>query len=205
MKLPDFVIRFIRYKLTKLREKGADEIIGHNIRWRKNKQHTAKAVVEGEDVLPERPFLYRWFLWPKNKYLNAYLHHFVRDDEDRALHDHPWPNLSILLASQYIEHTIDAGGIHKRTVFKRGDIKFRTPYTAHRVELTNDYERPDDLWLSDWLAYAARAADPAYARIGSWSLFITGPVMHVWGFHCPETGWRSSAEFHEKHGCDDGP
>ena len=29
----------------------------------------------------------------------------MRDDEDRALHDHPWHNVSLLLVGQYIEVT----------------------------------------------------------------------------------------------------
>ena len=44
---------------------------------------------------------------------NLYLHEFSRSDDDRALHDHPWLfNLSVLLSGTYVEHTIDAGGIH---------------------------------------------------------------------------------------------
>ena len=37
---------------------------------------------------------------PRQSYLvslwNVYLHEFRRYDHDRALHDHPWPNCSIL-------------------------------------------------------------------------------------------------------------
>ena len=45
----------------------------------------------------DNPYLYRWFLLPRNPVANVYLHRFFRDDEDRALHDHPWPFLSIVL------------------------------------------------------------------------------------------------------------
>lgn len=43
------------------------------------------------------PYMERWWLIPRNRFFNIYLHRFWRSDDDRALHDHPWVNLSILL------------------------------------------------------------------------------------------------------------
>ncbi len=51
----------------------------------------------------DHPYLLRWFLIPHNRYCNVYLHQFLRSDDDRALHDHPWPSLSILIKGQYRE------------------------------------------------------------------------------------------------------
>lgn len=188
MRVPKFVVRILRRRLDSLRLTVPDEIIGHNARTRKRDGHAG---------VIDRPFLLRWYVVPKNKWCNIYLHHFVRDDEDRALHDHPWWNVSLLLAGQYIEHTIRAGGIHMRQLFQEGDLKFRSPRMAHRVELTYGLVRDalDPLRIDPWLMIGASG------KIGSWSLFITGPVVHVWGFHCPKAGWRSSAEFHEQKGC----
>src|SRR5690606_37136256 len=45
---------------------------------------------------------------------NLYLHQFLRDDDDRALHDHPSWAASFMLQGGYVEHTIAAGGIHHR-------------------------------------------------------------------------------------------
>jgi hypothetical protein len=45
----------------------------------------------------ERPYLLRWWVIPRNKVFNVYLHLFLRSDDDRALHDHPWANASMLL------------------------------------------------------------------------------------------------------------
>ena len=56
----------------------------------------------------------RWWVIPRNKWFNVYLHHFLRSDDDRALHDQPWWNLSILLDGEYTEHTIAAGGVRLR-------------------------------------------------------------------------------------------
>lgn len=111
----------------------------------------------------EAPYLLRWWLLPRNPVFNIYVHQFLRSDEDRALHDHPWANCSILLEGQYTEHEIRAGGVHVATVRKAGDWRFRwTGRMAHRIELTHDI---------------------------CWTLFITGPRYRSWGFHCPTAGW----------------
>lgn len=115
----------------------------------------------------ERPYLDRWHLIRRNPLCNEYLHHFLRSDDDRALHDHPWINISILLQGEYTEHTISAGGINVRTLRREGDIVLRMPSAAHRVELH---------------------AGPC------WTLFITGPRVRAWGFHCP-AGWRHWQDF----------
>lgn len=169
MKLPQFVIRFLKSRLWILLNEPPDEIIGPGVRSRKREGH----------VPVPKAFLKRWFVIRKNHVCNIYFHQFIRDDEDRALHDHPWFNLSIVLAGGYIEHTIDAGGVHKRHTFRPGDIKFRPPWAAHRVEL-HKYDG---------------------TIIPSWSLFITGPVQRGWGFHCPSR-WKSQGQFAKDGGCD---
>lgn len=111
----------------------------------------------------ERPYLLRWFLIPRNRFFNLYVHLFLRSDDDRALHDHPWMNMSVVLAGEYLEHQILAGGVHVRNVRRAGDWYLRpTGRLAHRVELHNG---------------------------PCWTLFVTGPRYREWGFHCPEQGW----------------
>ena len=59
------------------------------------------------------PYLLRWWLVPRNKVANAYLHKFFRSDDDRAHHDHPWLfNVTIMIKGRYFEHTIRKGGLH---------------------------------------------------------------------------------------------
>lgn len=113
------------------------------------------------------PYMRRWWVIPRNRLFNIYLHHFMRSDDDRALHDHPWWNLSILLLGRYVEHTISAGGINVRTERRAGETKFRTASAAHRIELIDG---------------------------PCWTLFITGPMIRSWGFHCPR-GWVPWKEF----------
>jgi hypothetical protein len=110
----------------------------------------------------ERPYLRRWWLIPRNRLFNVYLHQFMRSDDDRALHCHPWLfNSSLLLRGEYTEHTIRAGGIHVRAIRRAGQWKFRWWGAPHRIEL---HDGP------------------------CWTLFVTGPRCREWGFHC-ERGW----------------
>jgi hypothetical protein len=120
-------------------------------------------IIGGEDD----PYMRRWWIIPRNKWFNIYLHEFLHSDEDRALHDHPWVNMSILLEGTYWEHTISYGGVHKVKQYSAGDIKCRGPRFAHRIEIK----------------------EPC------WTLFITGPVVREWGFHCAEAGWRHWKKF----------
>jgi hypothetical protein len=75
--------------------------------------------------------LQRWFVLPRNPFANVYLHRFLRSDDDRALHDHPWDNRSWVLSGVYIEHLQD-GSTAARF---EGDVVERTAIEAHRVEL----------------------------------------------------------------------
>lgn len=109
-------------------------------------------------------YLLRWYMMPRNRFFNIYLHRMVRDDDDRALHDHPWPSVSLSLRGQCIEHM--SGG--RSRVLKAGSIVGRSSLFSHRLALHESSEY--------------------------WTLFITGPRLREWGFHCPQ-GWRHWKDF----------
>lgn len=117
----------------------------------------------------ENPYMMRWYVIPRNRLCNVYLHKFVRDDDDRALHDHPWASLSIILKGKYWEVTKTATG-NRIKMYLRFSVIFRKATYAHRIELFNK--------------------EPA------WTLFITGPKVREWGFHCPKR-WVPWQEFCE--------
>lgn len=136
-------------------------------RWAERyKARRAPDVVIGE---PASPYLLRWWVIPRNPVFNVYLHEIRRSDDDRALHDHPWLNASILLSGCYAEHTIDAGGIERRAFRVAGAVKLRGARAAHRLEIMQG--------------------------VPAMSLFITGPRLRQWGFHCPQAGWRHWRDF----------
>lgn len=126
-----------------------------------------------------KPYLKRWWLAPRNRFHGNYLHNFRRSDDDRALHDHPWVNCSVILQGSYIEEMPDLSA--RRTPFTRlydlpririqrnpGDIVFRRATDAHRIELID--------------------GKPV------WTWFMTGPVIRTWGFHCAQ-GWIPYQDF----------
>lgn len=43
-----------------------------------------------------QPYLTRWYLF-RSVRLSFFLHWFHRSDEDRALHDHPWSFITVIL------------------------------------------------------------------------------------------------------------
>lgn len=135
---------------------------------------------------PDAPYLRRWWILPRNRFFNIYLHQILRSDDDRALHDHPWWNVSIILKGGYREWMPMHLPKHKLTlpncsqqigeIRKPGDFIFRAARYAHRLELLNDgYKNPPQ-------------------AIPCWSLFITGPRIREWGFICPN-GWRHWRDF----------
>lgn len=105
---------------------------------------------------PGGPYLLRWYIIPRNDWLNVYLHKFLRDDDDRALHDHPWRSWSLLLAGRYVEER--PGGV--RTEYRAGSFLCREAGYPHRIELPG--------------------GKPA------WTLFVTGRRVREWGFLCPQ-------------------
>lgn len=147
MRLPSFLLHEITVRAVLLkRSREPDFVIGDK----------------------DRPYMQRWHWRPRNRWFNIYLHKFCKSDDDRALHDHPWPSCSIIIYGRYVEHTIAAGGIHHRRTFRRGDVIFRRAKSAHRIELPGD--TPCE------------------------TVFITGPRVREWGFHCPG-GWVPWQQF----------
>lgn len=112
-----------------------------------------------------RIYLERWFVLPHNRWFNIYIHFFHRSDDDRALHDHPWASISVLLHGAYNEH-LRGGKIRKRV---QGRWYPRRATSAHRIELLD----------------AFAVGNPGNVV----TLFITGPHIREWGFLCP-AGWR---------------
>lgn len=100
--------------------------------------------------------------------LGVYLHHFTRSDHDRALHDHPWPFVAIILLGGYTEmhdQTLDG----ERTIERHqpGAVLVRPAEWRHRVILDQGTT--------------------------SWSLVFVGRRQRKWGFHVPQpqggTAW----------------
>lgn len=125
-------------------------------------------------IMPDgTPYIYRWYLVPRNEMGNVYFHVQVASDPERPLHDHPWANTSIILAGGYDEilpgpmlgQTFGkinetprvTNGVTTMLSRRAGDVIHRSAEQAHRVVL-----RAEDRY--------------------SISLFTTGPKTREWGF-----------------------
>lgn len=115
----------------------------------------------------DNPYMLRWWVIPRNPMLNIFIHKFVRSDDDRALHDHPWPFMSFLLSGSYQEITDTSIILRQR--FSSGIHKASH---RHRVVLLEGAQRRE---------------------LPCWTLVITGPKIREWGFWCPRgfVHWKS--------------
>ncbi len=128
-------------------------------------KRAADFVISSEADGKGEVYLERWYLQPRSKVKqNVYLHHMRRGDMDRHLHDHPWDNVSVVLSGGYWEEVfLDEKqqalcGETKLVWTPPGSIVRRPAERAHKLHLL------------------AEDRD-------CWSLFFTGPIARVWGFH----------------------
>lgn len=118
------------------------------------------------------PYMYRWYVIPRNRWFNIYLHQFWRSDEPRSCHDHPWSSVSLMLDGSVTE--IYGNPPENIRSVKRGQIVYRSAKFTHRIILPVGF-------------YYFDLPRPV-------TLFITGPKIREWGFHCPK-GWVPWQQF----------
>lgn len=117
------------------------------------------------------PYMYRWYVWPRNRFFNLYLHKFLCSDDDRALHDHPWWFVSIILRGAYSE-VIDNDRVIRRS---SPSIAFRRAEHRHRVVLDKEL-----ILASEYPFRLENRFLPV------WTLVFTGARVREWGFWCPK-------------------
>lgn len=117
------------------------------------------------DLVINNGYLLRWHIYRNQKIGCIYLHLIAGDDDDRALHDHPWWNASIILQGSYYEWLPGGYAIQRNA----GSVICRRPESLHRLELGDHKDMV-------------------------WSLFVTGPKVRTWGFQT-ENGWVPHREF----------
>lgn len=161
-------------------------------------------VVGADD--PRGAYLNRWYVLPRNRLFNVYAHEFLRSDDDRALHDHPWFNLSVLVDGAYREHTVARGGINRWRLRRAGTwsgVKLRSPWSARRVELLSQLllhpscECAEHFEVGDPECPRCLGTGRTKIEVPCRTLFVTGPRMRRWGFHC-RLGWVDFEKFVKK-------
>lgn len=159
--------------------------------WRPNWLRLSLApdfVIGGHD----NPYLLRWWILPRNGWCNVYLHKIIRDDDDRAIHDHPWDNASIILRGQYNEVTLEHPWADRfvtlQTVMERVGGR---PLSAHGYPLRRHARTAGSI--------VSRKAEAAHrleliGGLPCWTLFVSGRRRRQWGFHTAG-GWIPWQQF----------
>lgn len=111
----------------------------------------------------------------ETRWFKIMLHQIMRSDDDRALHDHPWPYLSIVLWGGYWEHSENGP-----RWFGPGSILARRANWLHRLELTNRFVL---------VRYGSSVVHVGTEPRPAWTLVFAGARCREWGFQCPD-GWR---------------
>ena len=126
------------------------------------------------------PYLRRWHVIPRNKRFNVYLHHTLKSDDERALHDHPWWSVSFLLRGPLSE------------VYKK------------RACFTGNVRRRNIPWLWPVLRHPTDAHSLVLPKgETAWTVFITWRRQRRWGFWCP-AGWKYHHDYDRDGGCGEG-
>lgn len=132
-------------------------------------------------------YLHRWYLF-SCRWFAIFIHKFVRSDEDRALHDHPWNFLVIPIWRGYIEHNerwkpmpgyqYNPCTLQPNTtrVLPLLHTRYRRAEYRHRVELIDG--RP------------------------SWSIFVRFRKRREWGFWDKARGFIQWAKWWRDNKCE---
>ena len=77
-------------------------------------------------------YLHRWYVLPRNPWLNVYLHRYFGPDKGTDPHDHPWDSISLCLRGSYVEELQHLGGwVHR--VRGPASVVFRKAESLHRI------------------------------------------------------------------------
>lgn len=123
------------------------------------------------------PYLLRWYVI-RTEAVGLFIHKFVRSDEDRALHDHPWDFIVIPIWRGYNEWSC----WHSQEMAAHV-AKF--PAQAERYGLTANGEKKRRVWPLIGTRFRRATYRHRVELIGgksSWSIFIRFRNWRDWGF-----------------------
>lgn len=126
------------------------------------------------------PYLTRYRLWPRPRW-SYYLHHILRSDRDRNLHDHPFDFYTVILWGGYWEHT---GHEYE-------SLNHATGQMEKRLHVVRKWRGVGTV-IKHWAEDAHRLELPPGRT--AWTFFIRGPRRREWGFHT-DAGWVQWDEY----------
>lgn len=105
------------------------------------------------------------------RFIAIRVHRIISSDDVRALHDHPWWFVTVIMRGGYLEVL---------------PIDQEQPPERDRYDTNNFWRAPGDVVFH-------RGADRHRLELGQgrecWTFFIMGPISRDWGFHTADQGW----------------
>jgi hypothetical protein len=111
------------------------------------------------------PYLKRWYVI-RTEPFGLFIHKFIRSDEDRALHDHPWNFIIIPIWRGYIEHS---------------QKKFVTVWRHEAEHMAQIKRRVWPLMISIRPAEYQHRVELIEGK-PAWSIFLRFKKRREWGF-----------------------
>lgn len=174
---------------------------------------TKKQIIRNDDGVP---YMVRRAI--NTRFGGVKLHHILRSDDDRDLHDHPWSFLSIVLKGGYFEHRPAICNAHP--AFKPHSLD-ENARARHGVAICywcgiarehwtrrTWYGPGSILWRPAPSIHRLELPEPTRSPLNvpedntAWTLVFTGPKRREWGFHtiCGFIPWMTYTKAKEE-GC----
>ncbi len=99
------------------------------------------------------PYAYRWVFIVFG--FSFRIHHFLRSDDKRFLHDHAWWFLTFVLKGGYTDISLNSDNVEIKDTLTRFSFRYRPALHKHYVEVPKG---------------------------GCWTMLITGKPFRNWGF-----------------------
>lgn len=153
-------------------------------RWRFFYRRDIPDLVDPDDI-----YLTRWKIL-ETPWFGIYLHRIRRPDNDRNLHDHPWPFLTLILRNGYVESFAPF-------------LARATTYARLRRDVDPLYAPPARrVWYPFTVHVMRRGQFHAITRFlhpdrDVWSLVLVGRRSNDWGYATPE-GFVGHDEYHAR-------
>lgn len=126
---------------------------------------------------PECPYMYRWaFIFFG---YSIRVHHWIRSDDKRFFHDHPWSFVTVVLKGSYtdVSPATDIQGVErpfvKKDTLTAGMVKYRAAEHKHYVDVPKG---------------------------GCWTLLFCGRAKRKWGFWVKANQFFRPLRFFNKFG-----
>ncbi len=155
------------------------------------------------------PYLHRWYVFRTDR-IGLFIHKFVRSDEDRALHDHPWSFLVIPLWGGYIEHSDRPATQYEKmaAISSWSAINSIIPDALDLAALDEQLGRRIAVQRHVWPFISTRYRNTEYRhRVEliesrpSWSIFFRFTKLREWGFW-PKSGFIQWNRWWQENKCE---